>query len=173
MPDEQTGINLSGAQIGDVSATGNAGGSIYHGANPAPMVDALVQSLASTQQFFREYVHAADQTREKAIKEAAQELRHTRDELRIYSDALGTVRDRLDDVVNERERDLVERRARQRVLNWWLAGITASIALLALAVSWLAWRELLPPIDPAALARLARLWLGGGLTIFFQLRRLV
>lgn len=137
-----------------------AGGNITYGAPADSVLD-----------FLRQYVFQADDVRNTAVKEATGALRRAQDEMRILSDAQHALRDRLDRLVDSHARDQVERQQRQAVLNWWLGTITGVLALLALAVLWLAWRELSPPpVDPAAIARL---WLGGSLAILAQLRRLL
>ncbi len=157
-------LSFDRAQLADVSTRDSAGGNITHGADPI----LLARALGEMQQFLRDYTFNVDQGRETALKEIRHELKLLRGDRDVLTGTLNTLRDRVDDLVNDRERERVERRERQAVLNWWLGGICLCIAFLAGAVAWLAWRAVAPPVDAAALLRLA---LGGGAALFAHLRR--
>jgi hypothetical protein len=116
-PEEQPAVNLGGAQVGEVGKIDAAGRdhvTTYQGMDPA----LLAQALAETQTFLREYAFRADYTREKALKDAALDMRRTRDELLIITDALRTVRDRVDSLVDDRDRERQERKERQELTDW-------------------------------------------------------
>lgn len=143
--------DLSGQQAGDQSFQA-AGENIYHGANADHVLD-----------FLREYVFAADQRRETAVKAASQELKRAQLEMGIVSDAVRSVRDRLDDDDRDRVRrqrdldhtlatlgeyleaqalDLAALRRGQTLARRWLAGLTALLIIEILVVAWLVDREL-------------------------------
>lgn len=142
--------DLSGQQAGDQSFQA-AGENIYHGANADHVLD-----------FLREYVFAADQRRETAVKAASQELKRAQLEMGIVTDAVRSVRDRLDDddadrVRRQRELDhalatlgesleaqdiaLAELRRGQQLARRWLAGLTLALVLVLVVVAVLVWRE--------------------------------
>lgn len=124
-------------QVGEQQNT-VAGGDINQGAN----ADAVLE-------FLRDYVFEADQQRETTIKNVGNELRRTRDEVAIVSDAVRSVRDRMDDDDHDRRQRqaqldaaLSELHRGQRIARRWLAGITAVLAAALAVVAWLLWREL-------------------------------
>jgi hypothetical protein len=155
--------NAPDQQVADQANT-VAGRDIRQGADPA----LLARALAEMHQFLRDYTFSIDQGRETALKEIRRELTLLRGDRDVLTGTLNTLRDRVDDLVNDRERERVERRERQGVLNWWLGAICVCIALLAGAVAWLAWQVFAPPVDVAALLRL---WLGAALALAAQLWR--
>jgi hypothetical protein len=163
------------SQSGDHTSRDAAGRDIVHQGADASQVLA----------FLRSYVFEADQRRETAIKELHRELRLSRGDTVIVSDVLRTVRDRVDDLIVDRDVDKLDREDRQsaldgilaahkqeiaalraeqrrtrRVLFWFGVGIIAALAVAA----WLTYDRL------AALA-LARYWLGGGAALAYHLWR--
>jgi hypothetical protein len=162
---KRAAVDFGGAQLADVSTRDSAGGNIIHeGADPA----IIARALAETQSFLKQYVFEMDQRRETVLKEVQREIRGVRSDADVIRDSVQKMHVRLNTLVTDNERDLVTRHARQRILNWWLGVILGFVILLALAVAWLAWRELHPPIDVAALLRL---WLGGALALVAKLWR--
>lgn len=153
MPNEQPNhsvTNLAGQQAGDQQITA-AGRDVRHGAD----ADAVLG-------FLREYVFAADQQRETAIKAVAQQLARNRDDMGIVTDAVRSVRDRLnadDDARVRRQRELdhalatlgesleaqdialAELRRGQRIARRWIAALTLALAVALAVVAWLVWRE--------------------------------
>lgn len=130
-------VDATGQQVGDQQITA-AGRDLTQGAN----ADAVLE-------FLRDYVFEADQQRETTIKNVGNELRRTRDEVAIVSDAVRSVRDRMDDDDHDRRQRqaqldaaLSELHRGQRIARRWLAGITAVLAVAAAVVAWLLWREL-------------------------------
>lgn len=99
-------VDAAGQQVGEQHVSA-AGRDIRHGAD----ADAVLS-------FLREYVVAADQQRETTLKDVQRELKRTRDDMGIISDAVRSVRDRLDD-------DDRERVTRQAALDKALARLEA------------------------------------------------
>lgn len=163
-PRRQRGIyNAPEQQVGEQQNT-VAGRDISQGANANAVLE-----------FLRDYVFEADQQRETTIKDVGRELRRTREDVAIVSDAVRSVRDRMDDDDHARvgrqaslDAALAELHQGQRIARRWLAGLTAALVVAALVVAWLAWRELYPPVNVVALLRLA---LGGALALVAQWRR--
>lgn len=116
--------DASGSQSGD-HHIGQVGQTITNqGASPDRVLD-----------FLRSYVFEADQRRETAIKELRDEASRLREDMHIVSDAVRSVRRRVDDIIDEAERDQQARVTRQRALDMWLALIT--LALVVMAGGWL------------------------------------
>jgi hypothetical protein len=146
------------SQSGDHTSRDTAGRDIHQGADADKVLN-----------FLREYVFEADQRRETAIKELHRELRLSRGDTVIVSDVLRTVRDRVDDLIVDRDVDKLEREDRQseldaalaaireeqrrtrRVLFWFGIGIIVALVV----AGWLTYDRL------AAMA-LLRYWIGGG-----------
>jgi hypothetical protein len=171
-------IDNTGAQTGDQSYRDTAGRDIHQGADPTAVLD-----------FLRDYVFAADQRRETAHKELSREVRLSRDDMAIMGDALRTVRDRVDDLIVDRDVDKLEREDRQgeldrvlkalrdeqerlrlsvearsarnrRILFWFAIGL-----LVALLIGgWLAY-------DRYTGLALVRVWTGGGAALLYALAR--
>lgn len=152
MPEDtrrRSALDLSGAQTGDLTSRDSAGGDInHHGADPGAVLT-----------FLRDYVFEADQRREVAIKEVAQEIRDARADMGIISDALRSLRERANADDREREErqreldlqltdfavvvsDLTEVSARQsRELRWmrlWVAVLSVALVVAAFVL----WRLL-------------------------------
>lgn len=158
-------LSFDRAQLADVSTRDSAGGNIIHeGADPA----IIARALAETQSFLKQYVFEMDQRRETVLKEVQRELKGMRSDTDVVRDSVQKLVVRFNTLVDDRDRDLVARRERQGVLNWWLGAICVCIALLAGAVAWLAWQVLAPPVDVVAFLRLA---IGGALALIAQRRR--
>ena len=163
------------SQSGDHTSRDAAGRDIVHqGADATRVLD-----------FLRSYVFDADQRRETAIKDLHHELRLSRGDTVIVSDVLRTVRDRVDDLIVDRDVDKLEREDRQlaldrileaqkqeiaalraeqrrtrRVLFWFGIGILVALAVAA----WLA-------ADRFAALALLRLWTGGAAALAYGLLR--
>jgi hypothetical protein len=136
--------DLSGAQTGDVTNRDSAGGDItYHGADAGAVLT-----------FLRDYVFASDQQRETAIKAVSQELRRARDDMGIISDAVRSVRDRLDDddrerVERQKDHDLFmadmavqasDQARALRQLRRWVVVLTIALFAFALILAAVVWR---------------------------------
>lgn len=136
-----------GSQSGDHTSRDNAGRDIYQGADPNAVLD-----------FFRRYLFEADQERNTAIKELRRELERLRDDVHIVSDALRTLRERVDDILDDRDRDRLERQRRQLALDLRLAALALLIVAVALALALLYH-------DTYALAAFGRYLIGAGLSL--------
>jgi hypothetical protein len=123
-------IDNSGGQTGDQHIGQAAGGDIHN-------VGADADGVLS---FLREYVFRADQNREMAIKELRRDLERARQDREILSDAVRTIRDRVDYLVAERARDMADRHARQRRQDLWLGTLSAATLIMAGGWLWLLWR---------------------------------
>jgi hypothetical protein len=167
-----------GNQGGDEQYENVAGRDINHGADATAVLD-----------FLRSYVFAADQRRETAHKELSREVRLSRDDMAIMGDALRTVRDRVDDLIVDRDVDKLDREDRQgeldkalkalrdeqerlrlavearsarnrRIFLWFAIGIVVAL----LVAGWVAW-------DRYAALAMVRLWAGGGAALAWALLR--
>lgn len=134
------------SQGGDEHIENLAGGNIeHHGANADKVLD-----------FLQRYVFEADQARETAIKEVRAELQRVHGDIRIMADALRTVRDRADDLVDAAATDAAERTVRQAMADarWHL--LVRWLVVLALAVAGIFGVEVWLIVDRGATAGLLR-----------------
>lgn len=149
-------VDQRGAQTGDQSYRDVAGRDVHHEDN---RVGADANQVLD---FLRTYVFHADQARETAIKELKRDLTHelrlVRGDVAIQSDALRTVRDRVDRMADDRERERLERQRRQTALDLRLLGLAALIVVVFVLLAWLLY-------DRYAAATVLRYWIGGGMAL--------
>lgn len=143
-------VDASGQQVGEQQVSA-AGRDIHHGADATAVLA-----------FLRDYVFAADQERETALKTVSRELARARLDMGIMSDAVRSVRDRLDDddadrVRRQRELDdalarlgenleaqditLGELRRGQALARRWLALLTLFLLAVAVVLAAVVWYE--------------------------------
>jgi hypothetical protein len=148
------------SQSGDHTSRDAAGRDITHqGADATEVLS-----------FLKEYVFAADQRTETTIKEMHRELRLSRGDMVIIGDALRTVRDRVDDLIVDRDVDKLEREDRQAELDAKLAQISAEQRRARRVLFWFAAGILIAFLVEAWLLydrytalSVLRYWTGGGL----------
>jgi hypothetical protein len=166
-------LDAAGQQVGEQHVAA-AGGNINHGAD-------ATEVLA----FLREYVTKSDQQRETVLKTISRELAHTRLDSGIISDAVRSVRDRLDDDDRDRARRQAELDGALTSLGETLEAqdiVLAALrraqyrlawAVVALALLWLLGFLALALLiyDRYAALSLLRAWLGAGLALAFSTLR--
>jgi hypothetical protein len=171
-------IDNQGAQTGDQTSRDLAGRDIHQGADANSVLD-----------FLRSYVFEADQRRETALKELNREIRLSRDDMVIIGDALRTVRDRVDDLIVDRDVDKLDREDRQGVLDEALKAlrdeqerlrllveacsarnrraliwITIGLIVALLIAGWVAY-------DRYSAFAMVRVWTGGGAALAWAFLR--
>jgi hypothetical protein len=161
-------IDNQGAQTGDQSVENLAGRDIHQGASPDKVLS-----------FLEKYVFEADQRRETALKELSRDVRLSRDDMAIMGDALRTVRDRVDDLIVDRDVDKLDREDRQAQVDAERDAQRAEIARLAkqiedqrLALFWCGVALVVALIiggwllyDRYAALALVRVWTGGSASL--------
>jgi hypothetical protein len=162
-------IDNQGAQTGDQTSRDLAGRDIHQGADANSVLDF--------------------QRRETALKELNREIRLSRDDMVIIGDALRTVRDRVDDLIVDRDVDKLDREDRQGVLDEALKAlrdeqerlrllvearsarnrraliwITIGLIVALLIAGWVAY-------DRYSAFAMVRVWTGGGAALAWAFLR--